>query len=110
MPDRIDLLPEKLLPDMDGPTLRTFRDMSDITQREMASRLKISTDTLRKWEQGRKPMVASQVARYAAALGLVIAIFDRSEYNALYGERERLRQKRLKVVETSQLHQFPHNR
>lgn len=44
-------------------------------------------------------MPIDQVVRYASALGLTLALFDRREYGALYGHKDQIRQNRLRAVE-----------
>lgn len=101
MPDRIYCLPEKLLPSTVGPVLRDYRLMSQFGRGQLASMLDIKPDTLTRWEKQKTALRSDQMIKFANAIDLEVVLFDKYEFQQIYGEHLARQEQRLAALHHS---------
>lgn len=101
MPDRLHSLPERLLPATVGPVLREYRLMSSCGRQQLAELLDVKPDTVTRWERQRTALRSDQMIKFAHAIDLEVVLFDKYEFQQLYGEHMNRQDQRLAAMHQS---------
>lgn len=98
MPDRLHSLPERLLPSTVGPVLREYRLMSDCGRQRLAELIDVKPDTVTRWERQQTALRSDYMIKFAHAIDLEVVLFDRYEFQSIYGDAQKRQDDRLAAI------------